>query len=122
MGAKPFLRAFNLTKNVLVAGQVKPATTFLTRLKGLLGTSELALGEGLYIKPCGGIHMIGMTYAIDAVFFDDQLCVVGIKSNILPGKLLVQFKGATSVLELKTGTINESQIEVGDRFSMESQK
>lgn len=63
-----------------------------------------------------------MTYAIDAVFFDDQLCVVGVESNILPGKLLVQFKGATSVLELKTGTIKESQIEVGDRFSMESQK
>jgi len=122
LGAKPFLRAFNQTKNVLVAGQVRPATTFLTRLKGLLGSSELAMGEGLYIKPCGAIHMIGMTYAIDAVFFDDQLCVVGVESNILPGKLLVQFKGATSVLELKTGTIKESQIEVGDRFSMESQK
>lgn len=122
MGAKPLLRAFNQTKNVLVAGKVKPATTFLTRLKGLLGTSELAPGDGLYIKPCGGIHMVGMTYPIDAIFFDDQLCVVGAESNIPPGKLLVQFKGATSVLELKTGTVEESKTEVGDRFLVEPQK
>lgn len=66
--------------------------------------------------------MIGMIYPIDAIFFDDKLCVVGAVSNIPPGKLLVQFKGATSVLELKTGTINESQTEVGDRFLMETQK
>ncbi len=116
------MRAFNQTKNVLVAGQVKPATTFLTRLKGLLGTSQLARDQGLYIKPCGAIHMIGMTYAIDAIFFDDQLIVVGTESNIPPGKLLVQFKGATSVLELKAGTIEDLQIDVGDKFLVEAQE
>jgi len=126
LGAKPntktILRAFNQTKNVLVAGQVKPATTFLTRLKGLLGTGQLARDQGLYIKPCGAIHMIGMTYAIDAIFFDDQLIVVGTESNIPPGKLLVQFKGATSVLELKAGTIEDLQIEEGDKFLVEAQE
>lgn len=126
MGAKPnsktILRAFNQTKNVLVAGQVRPATTFLTRLKGLLGTRQLARDEGLYIKPCGAIHMIGMSYAIDAIFFDDQLSVVGTESNIPPGKLLVQFKGATSVLELKAGTIEDCKTQVGDKFLVEAQK
>lgn len=118
----PLLRAFNQTKNVLVAGHVKPATTFLTRLKGLLGTSELSDDQGLFIKPCSGIHMIGMAYAIDAIFFDDNLCVVGVESNIPPGKLLVQFKGATCVLELKTGVIKDSKTEVGDKFLVEAQK
>ncbi len=66
--------------------------------------------------------MIGMTYAIDAIFFDDQLIVVGTESNIPPGKLLVQFKGATSVLELKAGTIEDLQIDVGDKFLVEAQE
>lgn len=116
------LRAFNQTKNVLVAGQVKPATTFLTRLKGLLGTSELSADEGLYIKPCSGIHMIGMSYAIDAIFLDEQLRVVGVESNIEPGKLMVQFKGASSVLELKAGSIAKSETQPGDQFLVEAQK
>lgn len=116
------MRAFNQTQNVLVAGQVRPATTFFTRLRGLLGTGQLARDEGLYIKPCSAIHMIGMKYAIDAIFFDDQLNVVGTESNIPPGKLLVQFKGATSVLELKAGTIEDCKVQVGDTFLVEAQK
>lgn len=116
MGAKPVLQFFNQTKNVLVAARVRPATTYLSRLKGLLGTSGLESDEGLYLNPCSGIHMIGMTYAIDAIFLDQNLKVVGAQADIPPGKLLVQFAGARSCVELKAGTIKASGTETGDQF------
>ena len=37
---------------------------------GLLGRSELAEGEGLWIQPCNSIHTWFMRFPIDAIFFD----------------------------------------------------
>ncbi len=122
MAAKPLFSFFNQTKNVLVAGRVIPATTYLARLKGLLGTKSLEPDQGLYLNPCSGIHMIGMKYPIDAIFFDQNLKVVGVESDIPIGKMLVQFAGAKSCLELKAGSIKDSGTEVGDLFLVETHK
>ncbi len=122
MGAKPELRFFNQSKNVLVAARVRPATTYLARLKGLLGTDGLEPDQGLYLNPCSGIHMIGMKYPIDAIFLDQNLKVVGVESDIPPGRLLVQFAGAKSCIELKAGSIKTSGTQAGDQFLIETQE
>lgn len=93
---------------------MRVAKTFLTRLKGLLGTASLPLGEGLLIAPCNSIHMFGMKYSIDCVFLDADNRVVGLVENIAPGKMSRVFGPAKKCLELPAGVIASSSTQVGD--------
>ena len=106
----------NKTKGTVVASKVRMATTFLARLKGLLGTDSLQSGHGLFLKPCNSIHMFGMKYAIDAVFLNNELKVVAMVEKIQPGAYSKRYKEATACLELPAGTIEEVNIHEGDQL------
>jgi hypothetical protein len=84
----------------------------------LLSSPPLAEGEGLYLVPCRSIHMIGMKYAIDAVFVDAGGAVVGVVERIGPGKISPLFVRARGCLELPAGRIAASGTQVGDRLEM----
>lgn len=103
----------------MVADNVRVAKTFLSRLKGLLGTTSLPAGEGLLIAPCNSIHMFGMKYPIDCVFLDDQNKVVGLVENIAPGKMSRVFGQAKQCLELPAGVIASSSTQVGDVLTVD---
>ena len=45
-------RASDGASGIVVADRLRSADTHWTRLRGLLGTSGLAPGEGLWIRPC----------------------------------------------------------------------
>ena len=106
----------NKTKSSVVASKVRMATTFLARLKGLLGTDCLNDGEALYLKPCNSIHMFGMKYPIDAVFLNDKLIVVALVKEIQPGEYSKRYKEASACLELPAGTVERFEIEEGDQL------
>lgn len=82
---------------------------------GLLGGSPLEEGEGLLIVPCNSIHMFGMKFSIDAVFFNRQWQVVGILEGIAPGQMSKIFPTAHSCLELPIGAIVKSKTKIGDQ-------
>lgn len=107
---------FNKSKNKTVASQVTMATSFLKRLKGLLGTSSLDEDAGLYLSPCKSIHMFGMKYAIDAIFLSKDMVVVELVENLSPGAVSGHYSEAHSCLEMKAGMINKLNIEAGDQF------
>ncbi len=88
----------------MIAERLHLAHTRWTRLKGLLGTRSLEPGDGLWLKPCNQVHMIGMRYAIDVVFLDDDRRVVRTIADLAPGRISPKVKLATSVLELPAGT------------------
>ena len=54
-------------------------------MRGLLGRSEPPEGEGILLRPAGSIHTFFMRFAIDAVFLDRELVVVGIEPQLGPG-------------------------------------
>lgn len=97
---------------------VKVADTFLSRFAGLLFSPPLQDGEGLLITPCNSIHMFGMKFPIDVVFFDAQWRVVGVVEAIAPGQISRMYGGAKSCLELKCGAIASSGTQVGDQFEV----
>jgi len=66
---------------------VRTASTFLSRLVGLLGTAAIAEGEGLWIVPCRGVHTLGMRYPIDVAFLDARGVVVGILEGLPPNRV-----------------------------------
>jgi uncharacterized protein len=78
------------------------AETPLARLRGLLGRSGLASGEGLLLRPAGSIHTAFMRFSIDAVFLDRADRVVKVASALRPWRAAA-CRGARSVLELPAG-------------------
>ncbi len=109
----------NETRSTVVADKIQKADNYFTRLVGLLPKKGLNEGEGLWIDPCKDIHSIGMRFVFDAVFLDKELRVVHLIEKMKPLRVSPIIKTAKSVLELRGGTIAETQIQVGDQLSFQ---
>jgi uncharacterized membrane protein (UPF0127 family) len=83
--------------------KVELANNPLTRLRGLLGRKGLEEGCGLWISPCNSIHMLGMRFAIDAVFLSKNMQIVRIVPELGPWRAVWPVSGAHSVVELPSG-------------------
>ena len=69
--------------------RAKVARTFLERARGLIGTKELAPGEGLLIEKCNAIHTFFMSFPIDAYFLDGENRVIKAVKMVRPWRFLV---------------------------------
>jgi len=119
-GAAKYLRFVNSTRKTVLAERAFIADSIFTRFKGLLGTSNLASGAGLFLDPCNGIHMFWMAYAIDAVFVDRDYKVVALVQAIKPWQVSKVYKNARACLELPVGTVAASQTSIGDVLNTEA--
>jgi protein-S-isoprenylcysteine O-methyltransferase Ste14 len=106
-------------RGAVLAERLRLAHTHWTRLRGLLGTASLPAGEGLWLMPCNQVHMIGMRYALDVVFLDDERRVVRTISGLAPGKISPKVAEASSVLELPVGTLSQTGLTEGARVEIE---
>ena len=105
----------NCTSGSVLAENARVADSFVARMVGLLSSPPLGPGQGLLLKPCSQIHMFGMKFGLDAIFFDKQWKVVGLVEGLSPGQLSRWFPRAVSCLELPVGTIAETRTQVGDQ-------
>lgn len=112
-------RVRNLTRNTLLADQAARAVTFTERFQGLMGVTELPLGQGLHIAPCTSIHTFFMKIPIDALFLDASQQVIDVCHALTPWRMSRVYFGAKSVLELPAGTAAASKTEAGDRLVFE---
>ena len=112
--------AFNRTRTTYLATDLMIASTHWTRFRGLMATdsSRFARGQGLWINPSHGIHTFAMRFAIDAVYLDREHIVIHIEEGLKPWRLAAVRVQAASVLELPTGTIQESLTEIGDQVDI----
>lgn len=85
----------------------------VSRMRGLLGRSELRPGEGLLLRPASAIHTFFMRFPIDAVFLDRDWRVVGIADDVAPWRTAAR-KGAKAVLELPAGESARRGLRPGD--------
>ena len=107
-------------RDTVLADRLRVADTHWTRLRGLLGTRELPMGDGLWIRPCRQVHMFGMRYAIDVVFLDDACRIVGLAAELQPWHVSPLVKAATSVLELPAGTIARTGLRPHQALTLEA--
>jgi len=107
---------FNKTRESFLALKVVLADTHLMRLKGLFGTLRLKSDEGIWINPSQGVHTIGVRFAIDLVYLDDDHRVIEIKESFGTFRIGPLRMNSASVLELPTRTIYCSQTQVGDEL------
>jgi uncharacterized membrane protein (UPF0127 family) len=103
----------SLENGTVVCDRCLLATTALARMKGLLGRSSLAPGEGMLFRPAGSIHMFFMRFAIDAVFCDRELVVLHVARDLRPWRT-AGYRGAKVVVELPVGAADG--VRSGDRL------
>lgn len=86
------------------------------RTKGLLGRKNLGEGEGLWLKPCNGIHTFFMKFPIDAVFLDKENKIVKIFHAFRPWRITPIFWKACSTLEMSEGLAEKYHLNIGDEL------
>ena len=96
----------------VVVDECVVADSPVSRMKGLLGRSELRPGEGLLLRPASSIHTFFMRFPIDAVFLDKGLRVLRISDELRPWRAASR-RGAHAVLELPAGEWARRGLEPG---------
>lgn len=96
--------------------EISVANSFSARLRGLLGSSCLPKNKGLLIVPCNSVHMIGMRYAIDVVYFDKDGRIIKIVENVRPWLGCSICLKAESALEIAAGMVKEYGWEIGQKI------
>ena len=112
------MKAVNHTTGNALADNVSIADNLLSRMKGLLGRSILPSGEGLWIKPCMGVHTFGMKFSIDVIFLDREKRVVELARVLRPNRMSRIYSKASSVIELPAGTIDATHTVTGDTIEI----
>jgi uncharacterized protein len=106
---------------VVVCARCELADSALTRMAGLLGRKSLAPGEGILIRPAGSIHTFFMRFAIDAVFLDPGLRVVGVTRDMRPWRIAGR-RRARAVLEVAAGEAARHGVEMGERLVLREEE
>ncbi len=107
----------NETRGTVVCERAELADTWWTRLRGLLGRSELPAGSGMRIVPAPSIHSAFMKFEFDAIFLDRNMQVVALAERIPPWRARSARK-AKSVLELAAGEIATRGVQIGDQLAV----
>ena len=94
------------------------ANTTLLRLVGLLGKTELPVGEGIWLQPSSGVHTFGMGFPIDVLGLNEQLQVVRLWPNLRPRRITPLDFRVKSVLELAQGVIKANGIRLYDQLNL----
>ena len=109
------MRARNVSRDTPLADHLEVADGLWARFMGLMGRPALDAGAGLWLHGTNGIHMMFMRFAIDAVFFDEQLRVTKVGHRVRPWiGLAFGGRGAKGVLELPAGAA--ANVERGDQL------
>ena len=108
----------NESRSTTVGDHVRVARSLVDRTVGLLGTAELAAGEGLWIEGAPSIHMFFMRYPIDAVFVAKDGRVTKVVEHLKPWRVVWWARGARDCLELPIGAVAASGTRVGDRLRL----
>ena len=102
------LRAENSVRGTVLGTRIGLADGWWTRLKGLLGRDRLEPGEGLLLRPCRAVHMLGMRMSLDIAFLDPDGRVVALYPELRPGGRTQWHGRAREALELPAGTLAAS--------------
>ncbi|MDX6438559.1 MAG: uncharacterized protein QOF45_1142 [Gaiellaceae bacterium] len=101
----------------VVCEQLLVAARPLQRMRGLLGRRSLPADEGILLRPAGSVHMFFMRFAIDAIFLDRDLVVIGIAHDLRPWRTAGR-RGAKAVVELASGECARRGIKAGDALTL----
>ena len=98
-----------------IINKVYRTTNFIERLRGLLGSKQLASDEALLIAPCSSVHTFGMRFAIDVLFLDKQYFILKTVSSLKPWRF-AGAAGCSMVVEMAENSIESLNISAGQQL------
>jgi uncharacterized protein len=111
------VRVLNRSRGLVLAERAEVAANPWRRLRGLLGRPPLESGQGLLIRPCQGVHTLGMSYPLDVVHLDRDGQVLRVLQRLEPWRLGPLVWRSYQVLELPPGGAAETV--AGDLLTLE---
>lgn len=99
-----------------VVDELKPVRGLWARFVGLMGAPELPEGKGLWFARCNWIHTLFVKFPLDIVYLDRDLRVVDLQTSLRPWRLPRPRLRASSVVELRAGSLEAQDIKVGDEL------
>ena len=106
--SKEVLYVFNVTRQTFLSLGVVAADT--------LGKLKLRNDEGIWVVPCSGIHTIGLLFAIDVIYLDEQNRVIHLVEHLGPLRITAVRRDCYRVLELPPRTVHRSNTRLGDEL------
>lgn len=106
----------NLSKNTIIAEKLKKAISLSERMKGLIPLDSMPDQFALWIPYCNSVHSFFMKFKFDVLFVDKKMRVKKCYSEVIPNRILFPVFGAKDAIELKSGSIKELNIEIGDQL------
>lgn len=103
----------DLRTGLRLGERVEMADSFLGRLRGLLGRSGLAEGEGMILEGCAAVHTAFMRFPIDLCFLDPDSRVLKVVRSLPPWRA-ARAGGASHVVEFPAGTVSRADVRVDD--------
>lgn len=112
----PLGYAFNQTRSVYLATQLRVAETHWRRLRGLMWSdpAHFVAGQGLWIVPSHGVHTFAMRFPIDVAYLGHNRAVLHMEHNLKPWRVAPLSMRTGSILELPAGTLRSTGTSVGD--------
>jgi uncharacterized membrane protein (UPF0127 family) len=101
----------------ILSHELKIASSFFSRLIGLMFKKGMQGYDGLLIKQCNSIHTFFMFFTIDAIFLNKNNEVIKIYRNLKPWRMTRIVWRASQCLELNGGTIPDN-LKEGDSLSI----
>ncbi len=93
------------------------ATSLFSRMKGLLGSKNLEVTEGLIINDCKQVHTFFMHYPIDVIFLNSEDEVLKI-STLVPWRISSWVRHSKRVLEIPAGLAQRHGVKTGIKLEL----
>lgn len=104
----------NKTRGTVLGTQLRVAGSVLSRCRGFLFRDPPPPREGMILHPCRIIHTVGLRFAIDVVFVNEEGVVVGLDQNLVPNRRSRFRRLAHYAVELPAGSVEATGTRVGD--------
>ena len=112
--------ALRTAEGRFIAHEVRIVHSLAARWLALSREQSLPTRAGLLLSPARGIHTLGMCFAVDVVFLDRQMRVLGLVSRVQPWRVLLAPRRTAHVLELAAGQIAATGLKAGTFIVVES--
>ncbi len=106
----------NKTKNTSLSEAAMHYTTLVQKARGLMFSKQKDILFSEKKERIIPIHMWFVFYPIDIVYLNKNKIVVEIKENLLPFTFYFPKNKAQYILELKKGSLAQSQTAIGDQL------
>ncbi len=114
------LKIINVKNDYVIADMAKEAKSFWKQLKGLIGKKSFDSGSAMIFPKCKQIHTYFMRFPIDIIFIDEQNIVIAATENLGKNRISKHINASKCVIELPAGTINQSDLKIGDKILIEN--